>query len=626
VSQAYTTYCNLFLTLNIFTCFLGLFFLLKNKNYSCHVSAANSLFISACFLILISAFLTDNFDFELVLLNSSTKMPNLYKISTIWSSYEGSMLLFLFFICFFTTIFAFQNKELNNKPDKEINKEINCQLKYFFSSQYLIISAISLFVLFFANPFTKSKVLHGQGLGMNPLLQDVAVGIHPPIMYIGYALSSLIFSASIEYIVNPIKNNLKIIVNYSRLYFIFLSLAITLGSWWAYRELGWGGFWFFDPVENLSLVPLFFSVAYHHSLLISIKQNRFIKWTIFFGIFNFAFLLFAIFLIRSGLLVSVHSFAFDYKRSYVFGFTLLLFFIFCTIYYSFGIRKIVEFNASVAFNSKENGIFLSNIFFLILVFIIIISSVYPIFSEILTGQSVVVEESFFIKFFTPLFIPIILIANLAYANTLKNKKILFILSILMPISILFFVKCSLISSLFLLCSLMLSINTLSNFLIKTSFLRGRLTKSIISMSLGHLSLCILTLSIVGNSIYGFNFDFDGKVGSEIKNEKMKVNLSDLRYARSANYLKQVSDFRIDYLGNIVDLKPEIRFYEIENRLTSDPDIYSFLFYDIYAVINSIDENESVNATIYYRPFVSQIWFSIAILILGLMCGFERKNK
>ena len=107
---------------------------------------------------------------------------------------------------------------------------------------------------------------------------------------------------------------------------------------------------------------------------------------------------------------------------------------------------------------------------------------------------------------------------------------------------------------------------------------------------------------------------------------MNVKLSGLRYARSANYLKQVSDFRIDYKGNIVDLKPEIRFYEIENRLTSDPDIYSFLFYDIYAVVNSIDENESVNATIYYRPFVSQIWFSIAILILGLMYGFERKKQ
>ena len=608
------TYCNLFLTLNIFTCFLGLFFLLKNKNCYHYISTANSFFVSVCFLILISAFLTNNFDFELVLLNSSTKMPNLYKISTIWSSYEGSLLLFLFFICFFTSIFAFQNKESNK------------ELKYFFISQYSIISAISLFVLFFANPFTKSKVLHNQGLGMNPLLQDIAVGIHPPIMYIGYALSSLIFSASVEYIANPIKNNLKIIANYSRLYFIFLSLAITLGSWWAYRELGWGGFWFFDPVENLSLVPLFFSISYHHSLLISIKQNRFIKWTMFFGIFNFVFLLFAIFLIRSGLLISVHSFAFDYKRSYVFGFTLFLFFIFCTVYYSFGIRKIAEFNTSVALNSKENGIFLSNVFFLILVFMIIISSIYPIFSEILTNQSVVVEESFFIKLFTPLFIPIILIANLAYANTLKNKKIILILSILLPISILFFVKSSLISRLFLLCSLMLLINTLSNFLIKTSFLRGKLAKSIVSMSLGHLSFCILTLSIVGNSIYGFNFDFEGTVGSEIKNEKIKVNLSDLRYARSANYLKQVSDFRIDYNGNIVYLKPEIRFYEIENRLTSDPDIYSFLFYDIYAVVNSIDENESVNATIYYRPFISQIWFSIVILILGLIYGFDRKKQ
>lgn len=514
-------------------------------------------------------------------------------------------------------------KVANNKNESELV----LKLKYFFASQYLIIIAVSSFILFLANPFKKSKILHTEGLGMNPLLQDIAVSIHPPIMYMGYAISTLIFSISIEYLANPVKNNLKIIANYSRLYFIFLSAAITLGSWWAYRELGWGGFWFFDPVENLSLIPFFCSVAYHHSLLISIKQNRFIKWTIFFGIFNFAFLMFAIFLIRSGLLVSVHSFAFDYKRSYVFSVFIFLFFIFCIVYYSFNVRKIVEINNNPNLISKEGGIFLSNLFFLLLVFIIIVSSIYPIFSEILTGGQVVVEESFFIKFFTPLFIPMILIINLAYANTLKNNKLAtIILSILLPAAaILFFLKSNVVPALFILCSLMLSINTLLNFFIKTSFLKLKLTKSIVSMTLGHLSFCILTLSIAGNSIYGFNFDFEGVAGAEIKNEKMSVKLSDLRYARSGNYLKQVSDFIVEYQGNVIDLKPEIRFYEVENRVTSDPDIYSFLFYDVYAVVNSIDESEVVNAAIYYRPFVSQIWMSVLVLVFSLIYAFEFKK-
>ncbi len=268
-------------------------------------SNLNFFFIFISFLILEYAFINSDFSLSLIANNSHTSKPMIYKISGLWGNHEGSMLLWILILTFFTFLVS---------KTKVIPKGI------FFSNvlgiQNLVIFSFLLFVLFLSNPFERTESIPFEGKGLNPLLQDPGLAFHPPMLYLGYVGLSISFSFAIASLITKgLKPDWFIYLKpWTLVSWCFLTLGIALGSWWAYYELGWGGWWFWDPVENASLMPWLIATALIHSINVVEKKYNFINWTILLAILGFSFSLLGTFIVRSGLLTSVHAFASDPYR------------------------------------------------------------------------------------------------------------------------------------------------------------------------------------------------------------------------------------------------------------------------------------------------------------------------
>ena len=300
----------------IFSIFFSIFIIFQSLNFffSKKIIFKSSLlsliflqlfFVIVSFLSLLTAFLYSDFSNVTVYNNSHTSKPLFYKISGVWGNHEGSLLLWLLVLTLFLFIFVLSSKKVENKYKL---------LTIVF--QEIIIFGFLIFIVFTSNPFEYLYPTPNEGLGLNPILQDPALAIHPPILYLGYVGSSLIFSSSLSAIINNGVNPewAKHIKSWVFTSWIFLTLGIMVGSIWAYYELGWGGFWFWDPVENVSLMPWFCLTALLHSIVVLEKRNFLKKWTIILSIATFALSMSGTFLVRSGILNSIHTFANDPSR------------------------------------------------------------------------------------------------------------------------------------------------------------------------------------------------------------------------------------------------------------------------------------------------------------------------
>ena len=262
-------------------------------------------FVLISFLILEYAFINSEFSLDLVVKNSHSTKPLIYKISGLWGNHEGSILLWILILSFFTYLIA------KSKSIKSSAFHITV-----LGVQNIILFLFCIFLLFTSNPFSRNIDPPLEGFGLNPLLQDPGLAFHPPLLYVGYVGLSVSFSFAIAILLNKKVefewfNHLK---PWTLLTWAFLTGGISLGSWWAYYELGWGGWWFWDPVENASLMPWLISTALIHSITVTQKNNQFYNWTILLAIFGFSFSLLGTFIVRSGLLTSVHAFASDPTR------------------------------------------------------------------------------------------------------------------------------------------------------------------------------------------------------------------------------------------------------------------------------------------------------------------------
>ncbi|MGL4226314.1 MAG: cytochrome c biogenesis protein CcsA, partial [Rickettsia sp.] len=259
------------------------------------------------FVTLVYAFIVSDFSLQNVFLNSSTLKPLIYKIAGSWSSHEGSMLLWFCLLQIISCCYIFLAKD---KQLKLLSIIILSSIQLLFSS----------FVYFTSNPFNVFSFIPKEGLGLNPMLQDIALSIHPPLLYLGYvsyAVPFTIVCASMSFSSLSMSclrkqesiNDIRLLKIFSNIGILFTTIGISFGSWWAYRELGWGGFWFFDPVENISLFPWLSGIMLHHAIIVTTKTNRIDPWTIILSIVTFLLVIFSTFLVRSGFITSIHSFA-----------------------------------------------------------------------------------------------------------------------------------------------------------------------------------------------------------------------------------------------------------------------------------------------------------------------------
>jgi len=372
---------------------LGLF----NINFSslCNIKITNVVFvlILSSFITLTYSFIQSDFSLDVVVNNSNSQLPFIYKITGVWGNHEGSILLWLLVMTFFGFIFS----KVRN---------INYQFKELvLTIQNSLIFLVSLFIVFTSNPFRKSFPPKIEGIDLNPLLQDPGLAIHPPFLYLGYVGFSIVYSISLALISD--KSNFKFIGILKPWVFIswtFLTIGIGLGSWWAYYELGWGGFWFWDPVENASLLPWLTASTLLHTILLANNNTLFFKWTIFLAIFTFILSLLGTFLVRSGVLVSVHAFANDPSRGLFILFLLLV----ITLFGFTRFLKVLDNKNHKEINllSREGVISLNSIFMLSLTFTILIGTIYPIFSNVVLNKKISVGAPFFNSILSPMMIPL----------------------------------------------------------------------------------------------------------------------------------------------------------------------------------------------------------------------------
>ena len=371
----------------------------------------SSLLTLLSFFSLMYAYVVSDFSNYNVFQNSHSNKPLIYKISGTWGNHECSMLLWLCILSIFSFFFSFTK-----------NIEDNFQ-KLTLIIQAFLHTLFGLFIVFTSNPFLVNSILVNEGLGLNPILQDPGLAVHPPILYAGYVGYSIVFSIAIAGLFQNTDDEwLYVAKKWSLISWTFLTGGIALGSYWAYYELGWGGWWFWDPVENISLMPWIAGLALVHSLMMVRGEQAIKKWIVFLSILCFSLSVFGTFLVRSGILTSVHSFAADASRGI---FILLIFFIVTGFgFLVFLLKEPKKSNAlNLLFINKVSALVINNILMIIATLTILLGTIYPIIIEVLYNKRISVGGPYFNSTVIPIMIPGFLLMSIAPILSWQTNKI-----------------------------------------------------------------------------------------------------------------------------------------------------------------------------------------------------------
>ena len=578
-------------------------------------------FVLVSFFSLVVLFVLSEFSNITVFNNSHTTKPLFYKISGTWGNHEGSLLLWLLILTLSLFIYFLSSK---SRPIKER------LLTLIF--QEVIIIGFLIFIIKTSNPFNQIFPIPKEGLGLNPILQDPILAIHPPVLYLGYVSTSIIFSSSLASLVQGNVNNLwaKHIKKWIFASWIFLTIGILLGSIWAYYELGWGGFWFWDPVENISLMPWLSLTALLHCILVLEKRSLLSSWTIILSISTFTLSVCGTFLVRSGILNSVHTFANDPERGlFILIFLFILVFLSLVIYFLFE-KNLKTNNNKFNLFTKESSILINNWFIMYFLSVILIGTIYPIFLEVLSDQKISVGPPFFNKLLIPFLIPFLIFMSIGpNLNWIKNKifenKIKLIIFFILNLILSFFIikifgRITLTFTILLAASFYLFYITFKD-LIKKDYKN-------ISQAISHFGFSLLILSILMNSILSKEIIANLKVGEEIKFMESTIKFKKVENSSRSNFKSLVGFFEINNKDDKKFLfKPEIRIYNQPQVITSEADIKTNFFKDKFFVINLVKGENYFNIRYQEKPLMIWIWLStILIAIGGSVSFFKRYEK
>ena len=570
------------------------------------------------FISLVYSFVASDFSNQTVYNNSHTTKPLFYKITGTWGNHEGSLLLWLLVLTLFIFLFIIFSKK------QPIKYRL---LSVFF--QQIIITGFFLFLLLTSNPFNFLFPIPKEGLGLNPILQDPALAIHPPILYLGYVGSSIIFSASLASLV---QNNInshwaKHIKKWIQTAWIFLTIGILLGSIWAYYELGWGGFWFWDPVENVSLMPWLCLTALLHTVVVLEKRNLLKSWTLILSIATFSLSMSGTFLVRSGILNSVHTFANDPERG-VFILVFLFFLIILSLLLFFIYQDKEDISQKKFFIiSKETSILINNWFMMYFLSVVLIGTTYPIFLEVLINEKISIGPPFFNKLIIPfLAFFLIFMAVGPKLNWIKDnyKKIKYSRIVLFCFCILLsFYLIKNTSSEILFTSIIGGAAIFLMFMTIKEFLQKNYN---ISQAISHFGFSLFVLSILFNSLFSNEFSSNMKIGEEISYKKEQIKFLNIKTFDKENYKSLIAKFEItDAKNNTISLYPEIRIYNQPNILTSEADIISTIFFDKFVVVNLLKGEEIFNVRYQTKPFMIWIWISTCLISIGGILGIFKRQ-
>ncbi len=581
-------------------------------------------FLAISFLLLIVSFINSDFSVKLVANNSHALKPILYKVAGAWGNHEGSMLLWVLILSVY--LFLFQAGS-SDYPKALVRNVILVQLST---------TALFLFYLIvLSNPFERLEFPPLNGQDLNPILQDVLLVAHPPILYLGYLGLSIPFSIAVGFLLtNDHKINIVSLIRFwSLVPFVFLTLGILLGSIWAYYELGWGGWWFWDPVENVSLLPWLINLALIHSNLILERRNSLLNWTILLSIMGFSFSMIGTFMVRSGLITSVHAFANDPSRGL---FILLIISLAITSSLLIYITKrsnhinIMKLN----FASKELWIIVQNLTLLVIATIVFLGTIWPFIIEAIFDEQVSVGEPFYEVSLTPFVVIFAFMLPIASKIRWKGKNFsnirtiigLFFISIALSASVFIWKDFKLLTFIGLFLSSWVCFGSILDF---TSYFKSQLNyidglkrslilnSRLIGRTSAHFGFGLLIFGVTAVTSWEIEDIRNVQVGESYYLKSYKIVFKDIDYSVEKNFKKVSGSFEVLNNNKLVGtLLPEKRLYPSRNEVTTEASIKPTLYNDFYMVLgNKIDENAWVVRT-YIKPFISFIWVGVILIALG----------
>ena len=588
------------------------------------VARLQFLFVLIAFVLLVYLFLVNDFSIAYVANNSNTLLPWFYRFSAVWGAHEGSLLLWVLILNIWTIAVTFFSRRL---PE------------YFLSRVIGVMGAISIgflmFMLFTSNPFTRLFPVPLDGADLNPLLQDPGLIIHPPVLYMGYVGFSVAFSFAIAAL---LAGNLDTTwARWSRpwtlLAWIFLTLGIALGSWWAYYELGWGGWWFWDPVENASFMPWLIGTALIHSLAATDKRGIFKNWTILLAICAFALSLLGTFLVRSGVITSVHAFATDPTRG-IFILALLGFFVGGSLVLYAINAPSTERGGTFKLLSRETFLLLNSILFLVAMLTVLLGTIYPLIIEALDLGKLSVGPPYFNAVFVPIMSPLIIFVGLAvitkwkqdnFQKILKQLRILLISSLLVGtcIGLIFFTNNQFKSIAGIVAALWISSTTIYSLFIKIKNKKNKLAalmiipRSFYGMLIAHIGFAVCIVGITITSQHSIDVHKRMKIDDTVEFADYKFHLKDLKILSGPNY--KATEAVVNVIKNeklITTLRSQKRMYTVRNMPMTEAGIDAGFTRDIYMALGEPLDDDSWSIRLYHKPFVRWIWLGAILMALG----------
>ena len=591
--------------------------------------------VAFSYACLLHGFLNNDFSVRYVAEHSNTLLPTFYKVAAVWGGHEGSMLLWVLILTIWTVGVAIFSRRL---PDDMVTTVL--------SVMGLIAIGFLAFLLFASNPFERLLPAVGEGRDLNPLLQDPGMAFHPPMLYMGYVGFSVAFAFSIAALISG-----KLDAAWARwsrpwttVAWVFLTLGIALGSWWAYYELGWGGWWFWDPVENASFMPWLVGTALIHSLSVTEKRGCFKNWTVMLAIMAFSLSLLGTFLVRSGVLTSVHAFATDPKRgifvlmflAIVVGASLLLF--------AWRAPK-VGLGGSFQMFSRESLLLVNNVLLAVAAAAVLIGTLYPLFLDALDLGKISVGAPYFESIFVPLMSPMIVLMGLApfarWKAASRGDFPLFLwggafaslaAAVAVPMSmghwsalaaLGVFLGCwAILASLFILVARAGSFSAAG-----LSRLSG-MTLAQWGMVIAHLGVGVFILGVTFVKAYETNSDVKMAIGDTTSVGGYVFTFRDINEVKGPNYMAARARIEVSRNGRLDRImEPEKRVYTAQRMPMTEAAIDTGLFRDLYVSLGEPVDMDTWVVRVQHKPLVDWIWWGCLLMALGgVLAAADRRYR
>ncbi|GMT40635.1 MAG: cytochrome c-type biogenesis protein CcmF [bacterium] len=589
------------------------------------------LFVAISFIALSWSFLTHDFSVKYVAVNSNTALPTFYLLSAVWGAHEGSLVLWALVLSLWTTSVTVFSRSI---PPVTLARVLG--VMGFISVGFI------LFILVTSNPFERLIPAAMEGRDLNPLLQDIGLIFHPPLLYMGYVGFVVPFSFAIAAMLGGHLDAAW--ARWSRPWthvaWVFLTLGILLGSWWAYYELGWGGWWFWDPVENSSFIPWLVGTALMHSLAVTEKRGTFKAWTVLLAIFTFSLSLLGTFLVRSGVLTSVHAFASDPTRG-----TFILVFLAVVVGGSLLIYswRASQIRSHVHFDlvSRETGLLLNNVFLVVAAISILLGTLYPLIVDALGIGKISVGPPYFNSVFLPLMVPMAILLGIGPLLRWKRDSFSRIWPKIWLIAVISLVVGPLIPLLAMgpyeiraTFGMMLAIWVLGATL-KSLFeqTRGRgfatVSRSFWGMILGHIGVAVFIVGITLTSVYSTEKDLRLDPGDSYELAGFKFRFDGTTKIIGKNYSGTKAKLTVTKNGKyIATMEPEKRNYRVQKQPLTEAAIDAGLFRDLFVALGEpLGSKGAWSVRIYHKPFLRWIWLGALIMALGgLFAASDRRYR